>query len=471
MATITLAPQFAPMKLLSFLTLLFAALSARGAEQPNIVYILADDLGWADVAFHGGDAPTPNLDRLRSAGLELTHHYVYPVCSPTRSALLSGRYATRFGVTAPQNPRAYRWDTVTLASALKSVGYDTALCGKWHLGSKPEWGPQKFGFDHSYGSLAGGVGPWNHFYKKGEFSITWHRDAQLIEEQGHVTDLITREAVQWVASRSAKPFFLYVPFTAVHLPLKEPAEWLAKVPAGITGDVSRHYAACIMHFDDAVGQIVAAIEKAGRAQNTLVIFASDNGGSWSENADQPYPPDDYPTGKIPANNKPLRDQKGSVYEGGIRTPCVAYWPGKLKPGEFNGVADVADWMPTFCALAGYHPDHDLKWDGLNLWPQFTGTEPPAARAIYLAAPGFAARAIRDGDWKLVVTEAKKASAKVDPESGATGKATSGKTELFNLATDPNETTDLAPKEPEKVEALKKRLAELSQADWDAYAND
>jgi arylsulfatase A-like enzyme len=445
------------MNMLRFLFIALFACAARASDQPNIVFIIADDLGWADVAFHGGNAPTPNLDRLAAGGLELTQHYVYPVCSPTRSALLSGRYATRFGVTSPQNPRAYRWDTVTLASALKSAGYDTALFGKWHLGSKQEWGPQKFGFDYSYGSLAGGVGPWDHRYKQGQFSQTWHRNAELIEEKGHVTDLIAREAIQWLEARSSKPFFLYVPFTAVHLPLKEPDEWLAKVPVSITGDVPRHYAACIMHLDDAVGRIAATLEKSGRDKNTIFIFTSDNGGSWSENAGQEYPADGYPEGKIPGNNKPLRDQKGSVYEGGVHVPCIVRWPGKLKPGKFTGVAHISDWMPTFCSLAGYKPKADLKWDGINLWPQLSGTEPPKSRAIYIAGPGFKSRMVREGDWKLVVAEAKK-----DAEP---------KTELFNIAGDPNETTDLAAKEPQKVEALRARLAELSKADKDAVADD
>ncbi len=444
----------------TFRILFFAlvAFAAQAVEPPNIVFIIADDLGWADVAFHGGNAPTPNLERLMADGVELTQHYVYPVCSPTRAALLSGRYATRFGVTSPQNERAYPWNTVTLASALKSVGYDTAICGKWHLGSKLEWGPQKFGFDHGYGSLAGGVGPWDHQYKKGEFMTTWYRDAQLIEEKGHVTDLITREAVQWIESRTGKPFFLYVPFTAVHLPVKEPDEWVARVPVGVTGDLARHYAACIMHMDDSVGRIAAALEKAGRSSNTLLIFASDNGGSWAVNEGQAYPADGYPAGKLPANNSPLRDQKGSVYEGGIRVPCIARWPGKLKPGKFAGVIHIADWMPTFCAIAGYQPPRDLKWDGINLWPQLTGAEPPKPRAFYVAGPGFHARAVRDGDWKLVVDE----GLKKDP---------TGKTELFNIANDPNETTDLAAKEPQRVEALRLRLAELSKADRDALAND
>jgi len=435
----------------AFLLIALALAACVHAAQPNFVFIIADDLGWADVAFHGGTAPTPHLDRLAREGVELTQHYVCPVCSPTRSALLSGRYATRFGVTSPQNARAFRWDQVTLASALKSAGYDTALCGKWHLGSKPEEGPRKFGFDHGYGSLAGGVGPWDHRYKQGEFSRTWHRDGQLIEEQGHVTDLIARDAVQWIASRADRPFFLYVPFTAVHLPVKEPAEWLAKVPADITGGVAREYAACIMHLDDAVGRIAAAIDKAGRTNDTLLVFTSDNGGSTAENAGQTYPDDAYAKGALPGANRPLRDEKGSVYEGGIRVPALVRWPGRVKPGKFNGVVHVTDWMPTFCALAGWKPERDPRWDGRDIWPQLSGAEAAKPRSFYVAGPGFKSRAVRDGDWKLVVTGAR--------------------TELFDLAHDPNEQNDLAAKQPQRVAALRELLATLSAADRDAVAND
>jgi arylsulfatase A-like enzyme len=431
-----------------FLSLVLPSLTLAAATVPNIVFIMADDLGWADVGFHGGTAPTPQLDRLAKEGVEMAQHYVYPVCSPTRSALLSGRYATRFGVTNPQNNRAYPWDTVTLASALKSAGYDTALCGKWHLGSKPEEGPQKFGFDHGYGSLAGGVGPWNHRYKQGEFSVTWHRNAHLLEEKGHVTNLITQEAVKWLGTRGDKPFFLYLPYTAVHLPIKEPAEWLAKVPPSIQGEVAREYAACLMHLDDAVGQIVTALEKLGKRQDTLVVFTSDNGGSWAENADQKYPADDYAKGKLTGNNLPFRDQKGSVYEGGVHVPCIVSWPGKLQPGSYAGLACIADWMPTLCGLAAYKPEHDLQWDGVDLWPSLTGQATPPARAVYLAAPGFRSRMIHEGDWKLVVSEKP------------------AKAELYHLATDPSETTDLTEKEPAKVAQLRQRLAEQSAADND-----
>lgn len=451
------------MKHFILLNLLILLASLSAADRPNIVFIMADDLGWADVAFHHGNVPTPNLDRLAAEGVELTQHYVCPVCSPTRSALLSGRYATRFNVTNPQNERAYRWDTVTLARALGWVGYDTALCGKWHLGSKTEWGPQKFGFDHSYGSLAGGVGPWDHHYKVGEFTTTWHRDGKLIQEEGHATDLITREAIQWLGSRSDKPFLLYVPFTAVHIPIREPEEIVKRVPKEITEPSRRQFGANVMHLDEAVGKILAALEKSGKAANTLVIFTSDNGGlPTAKNNDTQYPPDGYDVGPAGGSNVPLRGQKGDVYEGGIRTATIARWPGHLKAGKFNGVAHVSDWMPTFCALAGYAPDHDLKWDGQNIWPQLTGAEPPRPRTVYTAAPGYRAQALREGDWKLIVPKdnPKKASKSITTEP-----------ELYDLATDPYETKNLAASMPEKVAALRVKLAEVSTSDKDAVADD
>lgn len=448
--------------LLAPLASLNAEDAGKTAAKPNVIFIIADDLGWADVAFHQGSLPTPNLDRLKADGVELTQHYVYPVCSPTRSSLLSGRYATRFGVTTPQNERAYRWDTVTLARALKSVGYDTALIGKWHLGSLPEQGPNHFGFDHSYGSLAGGVSPWNHRYKQGQFSRTWHRNEQFVEETSHVTDLIASEAIRWIESRGPAPYFLYLPFTAVHLPLKEPEEWVARLPAAVQGDVARHYGASVMHLDDAVGRILAAVEKKGRREDTLVVFTSDNGGSTVENNDLKYPDDKCPNGKLTGNNRPLRGQKGDLHEGGIRVPTLVSWPGRLKPGKFAGVAHISDWMPTFCSLAGYTPVKDLKWDGKNLWPNLIGAEPTKSRTIYVAAPGFAAQMLRDGDWKLIVP-----NDGVQKNAGAKPRDV----ELYDLANDPAETQNLAASMPDRVATLRAQLTVVSQADRDAVAND
>jgi len=326
----------------------------KGPSRPNIVFMIADDLGWADVAFHGGNVPTPNLDQLLSEGRELRQHYVAPVCSPTRTAFMTGRYWSRFGVTTPTNSLALPFGTVTTASALHEAGYQTCITGKWHLGSKPDWGPNHFGFDHSYGSMAGGVTPWSHFYKKGPYSVTWHRDDTLITEKGHVTDLLTREAIQWINERGdERPFFLYLPFTAVHLPIREPRIWLNRVPKEISGKVPRNYAASILHLDDSVGRVVDALEKAGKADNTLIIFTSDNGGSTAENNDTKYPNqgDDCPNGRLPGNNLPLRGKKGDLYEGGTRVPTIVRWPGKIKAGTFSETpVHIADWMPTSVPL-------------------------------------------------------------------------------------------------------------------------
>jgi arylsulfatase A-like enzyme len=431
-------------------------LQGAAPAKPNIVFIMADDLGWADVGFHGGNAPTPTLDKLAAEGLELTHHYSAPVCSPTRTGLMTGRCWSRFDVTTPQNERALRWDTVTLPRALKTMGYETCLTGKWHLGSKAEWGPNHFGFDHSYGSLAGGVGPWDHHYKKGPFMETWHRNEKLLTEPGHVTDLIAKEACEWLAARKKDaPFFLYVPMTAVHLPVKEPEEWVKQVPAGITGAVAREYAACIMHLDAAVGQIVAALEKNGQRENTLVVFTSDNGGSTAENNGQSYPPDDYATGPLPGNNRPLRNEKGTVYEGGTRVPCLMNWPGTVKPGKHEAPVQIIDWMPTFCALVGFKPAKDLKWDGVNLWPQLVEGAPPPPRTLYTVAPGFKSRALRCDPWKLV-------------EHGSGEKA---KYELYDILADPNETKDVAAQQPDVLATMKERLQVKARADRDAVAKD
>lgn len=440
------------MKKLFFLAFLaFQQLLAASDSPPNIVFIIADDLGWADVGFHGGNAPTPHLDKLAEEGLELTQHYVAPVCSPTRVGLLTGRYWSRFGITTPTNSQALPMTTKTLANALGDCGYDTCLVGKWHLGSKSEWGPNLYGFDHSYGSLAGGVTAWSHLYKKGQFSVTWHRNGELIEEEGHVTDLLAKEAVNWIGSRTEKPFFLYVPFTAVHLPINEPDEWLAKVPESITSEIGRHYAACVMHLDDAVGQILKALDEKGVRENTLVVFTSDNGGSTVTNNTQPYPPDDSPAGKLTADNGDLRGQKGSVYEGGIRMPTVVSWPAKIEAGKNDTPVFISDWMPTFCQLAGFEAERPLKWDGVDLSQLLVSGSPIAERPIYIAGPRWRENALRMGDWKLVVK----------------GEGEAAAAELFRISEDPNEEKNLANQKPEKVAELSEILRELRQRDNDS----
>lgn len=430
----------------------------RVPDQPNILFIIADDLGWADVAFHGGNVPTPHLDRLRSEGMELRQHYVAPVCSPTRAGFLTGRYWSRFGITTPINTRGLPFDTVTLARALREGGYRTALVGKWHLGSKPEWGPNHFGFDHSYGSLAGGVTPWSHYYKKGPYSKTWHRNGELINEEGYVTDLLVEEAVEWIETQNGdQPFFLYAPFTAIHLPIREPQEWLDRVPKEITGEVPRHYAACIMHLDDAVGRIVAAIDKAGKSENTLIVFTSDNGGSAAENNDTKYPNigDDCPYGALTGNNLPLRGKKGDLYEGGTRVPTIARWAGVIEAGTTTETPlQIIDWMPTFCAFAGVEADAvQLKWDGVDIGPVLMGMGGIPERTLYTAGTRFRAQSLRDGDWKLI---------RFNADNGGEARF-----ELYNLAEDPNEKVNLAQSHPDRLAELRAKLEAAAAGDNDA----
>lgn len=432
------------------------------AAPPNIVLFLADDLGWTDVPWHASPAKMPNLAQLAREGVRLEAHYVHPMCSPTRAALLSGRYASRFGVTAAQNQRAYPWNTVTLASALKAAGYETALTGKWHLGSKPDEGPQKFGFDHGYGSLAGGVTPYTHRYKEGEFTVTWHRNGKLIEEDGHVTDLIAREAVQWLERRGDKPFFLYVPFTAIHVPIAEPEQWL-NANAHLADPGQRLRAASASHMDDAIGKVLAALDRKQLRNNTLVLFLSDNGAHGpSPNQGGAYP-GDYGQLRVGNDNLPWRGYKSAVYEGGIRTPGIAHWPGKLAPGEVHTPLHAVDWMPTLCALAGVATTGNLKWDGTNIWPVLTRQEKAfPARTIYSAGVGFRSAALRHGDWKLIVNRA------VEGKKGAKQPPAE---ELFNLAVDPGETKNLAAEKPDVLADMKQRLAVVSARDKDAVAND
>jgi arylsulfatase A-like enzyme len=426
---------------------LLAASPATAADRPNIVLVMADDLGYGDVGWHGGPYKTPHLDKLARSSVRLEAHYSLPVCSPTRASLLTGRFNSRFGCTNPVNTRVLPFETVTLASALKSVGYETALVGKWHLGSRPEWGPQRYGFDHSYGSLAGGVTADTHVYKTGEFARTWHRNGKLIEEDGHVTDLLTKEAVGFIARQRGGPFFLYVPYTAVHLPIDEPKEWLDKY-AGEKDPAVRQYGACVSHLDDGVGKILAALDKAGVRENTVVVFLSDNGGSTgTPNHTQPYA-GKHPEFAIPAINAPFRGKKGTVYEGGIRTPAIISWPGKLGPRDEHSPIHVADWFPTLAAVAGYTSQADLKWDGSDRWPVLTGKAKPGPRTLYWLGPGGNSLALRHGDLILVRQKGK-------PD------------ELYDLATDPSQKKDLAADRPAVVAELERLLKQVAARDNDA----
>ncbi len=443
----------------SLLFVLLLTGTVWSAERPNILLIVADDLGWHDVGWHGGQFETPHMDRLVREGLELDHHYVQPVCTPTRTALMSGRYPSRFGphATAPSNLRAMPLGTETLASALQGLGYHTYQAGKWHLGSRYEWGPKHYGFDHSYGSLAGAVDPWSHLYRYGPFLDTWHRDCEPLHEEGNATELMAAQVVKWIEEKQG-PWFIYMPFHAVHNPVDAPDEFKQRYANTkfhddpVMNDSKLRLASMVTQLDAKVGQFVAALDKTGQRNNTLVIFTSDNGGLNA--VGNPY------VGKVAnspynSDNTPLRGQKNQLYEGGIRVCAFANWPGKLKPRKEPAVMHVSDWFPTIAELVGYQPKQSLNWDGKNMWPVLMGqvTNPPS-RTIYWKYPG--GRAVRDGDWKLIM-HAK--------------KGVPGATELFNLADDPYEKRELASAEPERVEKLKAIIAQQATKDLNELPAD
>ncbi len=426
---------------------------AAAAPKPNILLIVSDDQGWADVGYHGSPIKTPNIDRLASEGVELDQHYVAPMCTPTRAALLTGRYWNRFGCTTPKNERVLPWKTWTLARALKQAGYTTYITGKWHLGSKTEWGPKKFGFDYSHGSLAGGVNPVNHLYKHGPYSRTWHRNDKLIDEEGHVTDLIGAEAVKFIEAERSGPFFIYVPFTAVHTPFDEPQTWLDGA-SHIEPD-RRQYAACAQHMDAMIGKMVAALDRTGLRENTLIIFFSDNGGTNGDDSNR-YP-DTKAKGKARGLNIPLRGWKTQVYEGGIRVPAFVNWPKKLSPAKVTTPVHAIDWMPTICALLGIPEAKGAKWDGVNIWPTLIGEENPvlANRELYCQGVRRRSAALRQGNWKLVVHRRK-------------GKET---VELFDLAADPSEKSDLSAEQSERVAKMLAALTAQEKRDDDAVPGE
>ncbi|CAN5897319.1 hypothetical protein BH11VER1_BH11VER1_30820 [soil metagenome] len=418
--------------------------------QPNIVFFLVDDLGYADVGFNGGkDIKTPNIDKLAREGTILGSHYVQPVCSPTRSALMTGRYPTHTGVYTIVRPHA-TWglplEERTLASALKEVGYETALTGKWHLGEfESAYTPNARGFDHQYGHYFGMIDYFTH--TRGN-SSDWYRDGKELKEEGYSTHLITSEACRIIQQKEkAKPLFLYVPFNGVHSPYQVPETYLQPYD-GLKAN-RRSLAGMLAVVDEAIGKVVTTLESTGLRENTLIIFSSDNGG--------PSP------GKV-SDNGPLRAGKGTIYEGGVRVCAFANWPGHIPSGVTNNEPmHAVDWFPTLVKLAGGSLEQKLPRDGLDVWPMLTqGAKSPHEVILSASAPTRAA--VRMGDWKLLLNASEQDSE--EAAEGAPGKrknkaaSPAEKLELYNLATDIGESINLATKEPERVATMRAQLNAL-----------
>ena len=413
------------------------SLSSAASTRPNILFIVGDDMGYADVGFHGcKDIPTPNLDALAASGVRFTNGYVSgPYCSPTRAGLMTGRYQTRFGHEF--NPggagSGLPLTERTIADRLKAAGYVTGLVGKWHLGAQPQFHPQERGFDEFYGFLGGA-----HDYFKSAGIL---RGTEPVTELDYTTDAFGREAVAFIERHKNEPWFLYLAFNAVHTPMQATDERLAKFP-NEANEKRRTYDAMMLAMDEAIGRVRKKLAETGLEQNTLVCFISDNGGPT------------MPGTTINASrNDPLRGSKRTTLEGGVRVPFVVWWPGRLKPGVFAQPAIQLDLTATALAAAGVQIDQDSKLEGVDLLPFLTGEKAGAPHeAIYWR---FGRQmAIRVGDYKLV-----RYDSNADTLTGRRNQPVTA-ARLYNLVADIGETKDLAAAMPDKVEELQSR--------WDAW---
>lgn len=404
----------------------FAAEPAR----PNIIVIVADDLGYGDLGVHGNkDIPTPHIDSIAAAGVRCTSGYVSgPYCSPTRAGLLTGRYQQRFGHEFNPGPPSEANARVglslaekTLPDRLKGAGYKTGMVGKWHLGNGPEFHPTQRGFEEFYGFL-GGAHP---YFPGSPKNNTVQRGTETVEDPAYLTDAFAEEATAFIDRHKSEPFFLYLTFNAVHNPQHAKPEHLERFK-DISNETRRTYAGMLTAMDDAIGRVLATLKTDNLEQNTLVAFISDNGG----------PP---VNGSL---NGPLRGQKATTWEGGVRVPFFVKWPAQIKAG---GVYDQPviqlDLLPTVLAAAGKPTTEEKNLDGVDLLPFLKGekTEAPHSQLYWRFGQQTA---IRKGDWKLVQANG------------------GGGIELYNLKSDIGEKTDLASAEPDKVKEL--------QTDWDAW---
>lgn len=417
----------------------------RGEEgsRPHIVYILADDLGWKDVGFHGSDIKTPNIDQLAKTGTRLESFYAQPMCTPTRACLMTGRYPFRYGLQTAVilSAHTYGLDTEEwlLPQALKSAGYSTAIVGKWHLGhgDRKYW-PRQRGFDYQFGPMIGEI---DYFTHRQHGVLDWFRNNEPIEQVGYSTELIGSEAVQLIERHDAKtPLFLYLTFNAPHTPYQAPRAYEDRY-SQIADPSRRTYCGMVSAMDDQIGRVLQTLEQKGIREQTLIVFQSDNGGTRNKMF---AGEGDMSKVNLPCDNGPYRDGKGSLYEGGTRVCALANWPGKIKAGStVNELIHVADMYPTLIHLAGAKSKPEKPLDGVNVWDTICqGSPSPRTELVYNVEPFRAG--IRDKNWKLIW--------RTPLPQGV---------ELYDIAQDPSETTNVAAEHPEEVARLQNRANELA----------
>lgn len=420
---------------------LVAGMSLSAAEstprKPNIVLVVADDLGWGDIGYHGSQAKTPNIDRISSEGLRFNRFYVQTICTPTRATLMTGRYPWRTGMASGVILNHLHYglplDETTLAQTMKKAGYTTDLVGKWHLGHEtPANLPTERGFDYHYG-LYTAIDHFTHMWQGG---LDWHRNRKPVREEGYASDLLGDDCVRLIKEHdfSKSPLFLYNAMFAVHAFNQAPEKYTAAYPDEKNTDRRGLLGLCAA-MDLQFGRLIDALKEAGQLDNTLVFFLSDNGGNLHASA----------------NNGPLRDGKGTYYEGGLRVPAFAYWPGKIEAGRTtDALAYVADVYPTLAAVAGA-PLPSKPLDGIDLAPVLFKNATASGRKEILFMLEDSERdrrgAVMEWPWKLL----------------RSAKARAPWTfELYNVATDPEEKTNVANNNPEIVQRLSSRLDEMKK---------
>ncbi len=406
----------------------------QAGDAPNIVLIVADDLGYADLGVHGcKDIVTPNIDSIANDGVRFTSGYVTaPVCAPSRAGFLTGRWQDRFGFEDNPLPGS-KWglplEQKTIAERLKPEGYATGIFGKWHQGEAPEYLPTNRGFDEFFGFLSG---MHSYFHADDPQWGKIYRGTEPASLDKYLTRAIADECVSFIDRHKDKPFFLYAAFNAPHIPGEVPEGYLTRIPEGITDPVRRTYLAMVRALDDGVGSILESLRKNGLDQNTLVIFFSDNGGPIMKEA-----------AANGASNKPLRGGKAELWEGGIRVPFFMRWTGRIPAGRVLDEPVISlDVLPSVLALAGVPSDSTL--DGVNILPWAEGKASAPDRQPFFWK-FYNQIVVREGGLKFI------------------GQDYGRKSELYDLKNDISETTDLAPGNPEKAAALKARFEEWNRA--------
>jgi len=443
------------------LLILAASLPGRAADPPpNFVIVYCDDLGYADVGCFGAkDYATPNIDRLAHEGMRLTDfHTAAAVCSASRVALLTGCYPQRVGILGALGPKAkvgISEEETLLPEILKQRGYTTAIFGKWHLGDDPRFLPTRHGFDRYFG-LPYSNDMWPNHPTNKTFPplplIEGEKVVELMPDQTQLTTSYTERAVKFIADNKGKPFFLYLPHSMPHVPLFVSDKFKGKSGAGLYGDV-------IQEIDWSVGQILAALKEQGLDERTLVIFSSDN-GPWLS------------YGNHAGSAGPLREGKGTTWEGGQRVPFIARWPGKIPAGSQCGdLTTTMDVLPTLARLAGGEPPQDKIIDGQDIWPLLSGQPvKKSLRNTFYYYWDYGLDAVRQGPWKLVFPHKFRSLTGPAGKDGQPGGYSDATTELalYNLDTDVGETTNVAADHPDIVERLQKLAEEARQDLGDSH---